>query len=304
MTSPLASEAAPFGRVLTAMVTPFTPDGELDVDAAQRVATYLVDRGNDGLVISGTTGESPTTTVDEDGRLLTAVIEAVGDRASVVAGVGTNDTRHSIDLAEQARKAGAHGLLIVTPYYSKPPQSGIVQHVNAVANAGDDVPVILYDIPGRTGVQIAEPTYTELVRNPLVVAVKDAVGDLERGAWLMRETGIRIYSGDDALNLGWLAIGGSGIVSVVGHAAAREYADMVAAVDAGDLATARAINERLLPAVRALMTHTQGAITAKVALQLLGVLEHRTVRGPLPEATDDEVALVRDGLVASGLLES
>jgi 4-hydroxy-tetrahydrodipicolinate synthase len=304
MTSPLASEAAPFGRVLTAMVTPFTPDGELDVDAAQRVATYLVDRGNDGLVISGTTGESPTTTVDEDGRLLTAVIEAVGDRASVVAGVGTNDTRHSIDLAEQARKAGAHGLLIVTPYYSKPPQSGIVQHVNAVANAGDDVPVILYDIPGRTGVQIAEPTYTELVRNPLVVAVKDAVGDLERGAWLMRETGIRIYSGDDALNLGWLAIGGSGIVSVVAHAAAREYADMVAAVDAGDLATARAINERLLPAVRALMTHTQGAITAKVALQLLGVLEHRTVRGPLPEATDDEVALVRDGLVASGLLES
>ncbi len=304
MTSPLATEAAPFGRVLTAMVTPFTPDGALDVDAAQRVATYLVDRGNDGLVISGTTGESPTTTVEEDGRLLAAVIEAVGDRATIVAGVGTNDTRHSVELAEQARKAGAHGLLLVTPYYSKPPQSGIVQHVNAVANAGDDVPVILYDIPGRTGVQIAEPTYTELVRNPLVVAVKDAVGDLERGAWLMRETGIRIYSGDDALNLGWLAIGASGVVSVVAHAAAREYADMVTAVDAGDLATARALNDRLLPAVRALMTHTQGAITAKVALQLLGVLEHRTVRGPLPEATDDEVAIVRDGLVASGLLES
>jgi 4-hydroxy-tetrahydrodipicolinate synthase len=304
MTSPLATEAAPFGRVLTAMVTPFTPDGALDVDAAQRVATYLVDRGNDGLVISGTTGESPTTTVEEDGRLLSAVIEAVGDRATVVAGVGTNDTRHSIELAEQARKAGAHGLLLVTPYYSKPPQSGIVQHVNAVANAGEDVPVILYDIPGRTGVQIAETTYPELVRNPLVVAVKDAVGDLERGAWLMRETGIRIYSGDDALNLGWLAVGASGVVSVVAHAAAREYADMVAAVDAGDLATARAINDRLLPAVRAIMTHTQGAITAKVVLQLLGVLEHRTVRGPLPEATDDEVAIVRDGLVAAGLLES
>jgi 4-hydroxy-tetrahydrodipicolinate synthase len=304
MTSALATEAAPFGRVLTAMVTPFTPDGALDVDAAQRVATYLVDRGNDGLVVSGTTGESPTTTVDEDGRLLAAVIEAVGDRATVVAGVGTNDTRHSVELAEQARKAGAHGLLIVTPYYSKPPQSGIVQHVNTIAHAGDDVPVLLYDIPGRTGVQIAEATYTELVRNPLVVGMKDAVGDLERGAWLMRETGIRIYSGDDALNLAWLAIGASGIVSVVGHAAARDYADMVAAVDAGDLASARAINDRLLPAVRALMTHTQGAITAKVALQLLGVLEHRTMRGPLPEATDDEVAIVRDGLVASGLLES
>jgi 4-hydroxy-tetrahydrodipicolinate synthase len=304
MTSALATEAAPFGRVLTAMVTPFTPDGALDVDAAQRVATYLVDRGNDGLVVSGTTGESPTTTVEEDGRLLAAVIEAVGDRATIVAGVGTNDTRHSVELAEQARKAGAHGLLVVTPYYSKPPQSGIVQHVNAIAHAGDDVPILLYDIPGRTGVQIAEATYTELRRNPLVVAVKDAVGDLERGAWLMRETGIRIYSGDDALNLGWLAVGASGMVSVVAHAAARDYADMVAAVDAGDLASARAINDRLLPAVRALMTHTQGAITAKVALQLLGVLEHRTVRGPLPEATDDEVAIVRDGLVAAGLLES
>ena len=304
MTSPLASEAAPFGRVLTAMVTPFTPDGALDVDAAQRVATYLVDRGNDGLVVSGTTGESPTTTIEEDGRLLAAVIEAVGDRATVVAGVGTNDTRHSVELAEQARKAGAHGLLVVTPYYSKPPQSGIVQHVNSIANAGEDVPVLLYDIPGRTGVKIEEATYVELVRNPLVVSVKDAVGDLERGAWLMRETGIGIYSGDDALNLGWLAIGASGVVSVVAHAAAREYADMVSAVDAGDLATARDINNRLLPAVRAIMTHTQGAITAKVVLQLLGVLEHRTVRGPLPEATDDEVAIVRDGLVAAGLLEN
>jgi 4-hydroxy-tetrahydrodipicolinate synthase len=304
MTSPLATEAAPFGRVLTAMVTPFTADGALDVDAAQRVATYLIDQGNDGLVISGTTGESPTTTIDEDGRLLRGVLEAVGDRATVVAGVGTNDTRHSVELAEQARKAGAHGLLIVSPYYSKPPQSGIVMHVNEIARAGEDVPVILYDIPGRTAVQIAEPTYAELTKNPLVVAVKDAVGDLERGAWLMRETGIRFYSGDDALNLGWLAVGASGVVSVVAHAAAREYADMVAAVDAGDIATARALNDRLLPAVRAIMTHTQGAITAKVALQLLGVLEHRTVRAPLPEATDDEVAMVRDGLVASGLLEN
>ncbi len=304
MTSPLASEDAPFGRVLTAMVTPFTPDGALDVDAAQRVAEYLVDHGNDGLVVSGTTGESPTTSVDEDGRLLTAVVEAVGDRATVVAGVGTNDTRHSVDLAAQARKAGAHGLLIVTPYYSKPPQSGIVQHVNEVAQAGEDVPVLLYDIPGRTAVQIAESTYTELTRNPLVVAVKDAVGDLERGAWLMRETGIRIYSGDDAANLGWLAVGASGVVSVVGHAAGRQYAEMVAAVDAGDLAAARAVNNRLLPAVRAIMTHTQGAITAKVALQLLGILEHRTVRSPLPEATEDEVAIVRAGLVASGLLEN
>ncbi|MEO6472569.1 MAG: 4-hydroxy-tetrahydrodipicolinate synthase [Aeromicrobium sp.] len=304
MTSPHASTAAPFGRVLTAMVTPFTVDGALDLDAAQKVATHLVDTGNDGLVVSGTTGESPTTTVAEDGRLLSAVLEAVGDRATIVAGVGTNDTRHSIELAQQARKAGAHGLLIVTPYYSKPPQSGIISHVNTVTAAGEDVPVMLYDIPGRTGVQIAESSYAELVKNPLVVATKDAVGDLTRGSWLMRETGIKIYSGDDPLNLAWLTHGASGVVSVVGHAAARQYADMVAAVDAGDLTKALAIHNQLLPAVKAMMTFTQGAITAKVALQLLGVLEHRTMRAPLPEATEEEVAIVRDGLIASGLLES
>jgi 4-hydroxy-tetrahydrodipicolinate synthase len=304
MTSPLATEAAPFGRVLTAMVTPFTREGDLDLDAAQRVASHLVDHGNDGLVVSGTTGESPTTTIDEDGRLLAAVLEAVGDRATVVAGVGTNDTRHSVELARQARKAGAHGLLLVSPYYSKPPQSGILAHIEEVARSGEDVPVMLYDIPGRTGVQIAASTYAALADNPLVIAMKDAVGDLNRGAWLMRETGIKIYSGDDLLNLGWLAYGASGVVSVVGHVAGCQYADMVAAVDAGDLVAARTINDQLLPAVSAIMTHTQGAITSKAALELLGVLDHRTMRAPLPAATDEEVALVRDGLAASGLLES
>lgn len=304
MTSPLASQAAPFGRVLTAMVTPFTSDGELDLDAAQRVADHLVAQGNDGLVVSGTTGESPTTTVAEDGRLLAAVLDAVGDRATVVAGVGTNDTRHSVELAQQAKKTGAHGLLIVTPYYSKPPQSGIIAHFTEVARAGDDTPVMLYDIPGRSGVKVADETYVAMADNPLIVAMKDAVGDLNRGAWLMHETGIKIYSGDDPLNLPWLAMGASGIVSVVAHVAARPYAQMVAAVDAGDLATARSINNRLLPVVRAMMNHTQGAITSKAALQLLGVLDNRTMRAPLPEATEEEVAIVRDGLVASGLLES
>ncbi|KAA1376482.1 4-hydroxy-tetrahydrodipicolinate synthase [Aeromicrobium fastidiosum] len=303
MTSPLASEAAPFGRVLTAMVTPFTVDGELDLDAAQKVASHLVDHGNDGLVVSGTTGESPTTTVEEDGRLLAAVLEAVGDRATVVAGVGTNDTRHSVELAEQAKKHGAHGLLIVTPYYSKPPQSGILHHFTEVARAGDDTPVMLYDIPGRSGVQIADETYVAMADNPLIVAMKDAVGDLDRGAWLMAETGIAIYSGDDPLNLAWLAMGAAGVVSVVSHAAGRQYAEMVAAVDAGDLTTARAVNLRLQPAVRALMNHTQGAITAKAAMQLLGVLDNRTMRAPLLAASEEEVAIVRDGLVAAGLLE-
>lgn len=304
MTSPLASEAAPFGRVLTAMVTPFTREGELDLDAAQKVATHLVDQGNDGLVVSGTTGESPTTTVEEDGRLLAAVLEAVGDHATVVAGVGTNDTRHSVELAQQAKKAGAHGTLIVTPYYSKPPQSGLLAHFTEVARAGDDTPVMLYDIPGRSGVKIADETYLAMADHPLIIAMKDAVGDLDRGAWLMHETGLKIYSGDDPLNLAWLAMGASGLVSVVAHAAAGSYAEMVAAVDAGDLPTARAIHTRLQPAVRAMMNHTQGAITAKAALQLLGVLDHRTMRAPLPAATEEEVAIVRDGLIAAGLLES
>jgi 4-hydroxy-tetrahydrodipicolinate synthase len=304
MTSPLSSEAAPFGRVLTAMVTPFTREGELDLEAAQKVASHLVDHGSDGLVVSGTTGESPTTTVAEDGRLLAAVLEAVGDRATVVAGVGTNDTRHSVELAQQAKKLGAHGTLIVTPYYSKPPQRGLLAHFTEVARAGDDTPVMLYDIPGRSGITIADETYAAMADNPLIVAIKDAVGDLDRGVWLINELGFKMYSGDDPVNLPWLAIGASGVVSVVSHAASRQYADMVAAVDTGDLATARAINHRLQPAVRAMMHHTQGAITAKAAMQLLGVLDHRTMRAPLPEATEEEVAIVRDGLAASGLLES
>lgn len=303
MTSPLASEAAPFGRVLTAMVTPFTSDGHLDLDAAQKLATHLVEHGNDGIVLSGTTGESPTTTGEEDARLLAAVLEAVGDRATVVAGVGTNDTRHSVELAESAAKTGAHGLLVVTPYYSKPPQAGIVEHVRQVTRAGDGVPVLLYDIPGRTGVQIAESTYAELVEDPLVVAVKDAVGNLERGAWLRSRLGLAIYSGDDMLNLPWLTMGAAGVVSVVGHVAGEEYAEMVRAVDAGDLVAARAINDRLLPLQRAIMTHMQGVIASKAALQLLGVLEHRSVRPPLVPATEEEVALVRDALVGVGLLD-
>ena len=303
MTSPLASDAAPFGRVLTAMVTPFTAEGAVDLDAVQRLATYLVDHGNDGIVVSGTTGESPTTTTDEDGRVLAAVIEAVGGRASIVAGVGTNDTRHSVELAEQAKKAGADGLLLVTPYYNKPPQSGVVAHVNEVVRAGDGTPTMVYDIPGRAGIQIAEETYVELVKNPLVVAVKDAVGDFERGAWLLSETGIKIYSGDDALTLPWLSIGASGVVGVTTHVAGDAYADMVRAFDIGDMATAQAINARLVPVVRAIMGQTQGAIAAKTAMALLGVIPNPDVRLPLTSATAEQVAVIRTALVEFGLLE-
>lgn len=304
MTSPLASDAAPFGRVLTAMVTPFTAEGAVDVDAVQRLATYLVDHGSDGIVVSGTTGESPTTTTDEDGRILAAVVEAVGGRASVVAGVGTNDTRHSVELAEQAAKIGVDGLLIVTPYYNKPPQSGVVAHVNEVVRAGDGTQTMVYDIPGRAGIQIAEATYVELVKNPLVVAVKDAVGDFERGAWLLRETGIKIYSGDDALTLPWLSIGASGVVGVTTHVAGDAYADMVRAFDAGDMARAQELNRELVPVVRAIMGQTQGAIAAKVAMALLGIIPNSDVRLPLTGATDAQVAVIRAALVDFGLLEN
>jgi 4-hydroxy-tetrahydrodipicolinate synthase len=291
---------APFGRLLTAMVTPFTVDGALDLDGAARVATYLVDQGNDGVVISGTTGESPTTSDAEQDALLRAVIEAVGDRAVVVAGVGTNDTAHTVALAQRAEKAGAAGLLVVTPYYSKPPQAGLVRHFSTVADA-TGLPAMLYDIPARTGTAIATETLIRLAEHPRIVAVKDAKGDLFASAQVLAETDLAYYCGDDALNLPSLAIGAIGLVSVVAHACAASYVEMIRAVDAGDLAEARRINEELLPAVRGIMTRTQGAIAAKAALQILGVLEARTTRPPLVDATDEEIATLRMDLKAAGL---
>lgn len=302
MTSPLAGPDAPFGRVLTAMVTPFDADGSLDLAAAQKVATHLVDAGSDGLVVSGTTGESPTTNPDEDGRLLTAVLEAVGDRASVVAGVGNNDTRASVRLAEQAAAEGAHGTLIVSPYYNKPPQAGLVRHFTTVAEAGG-LPVMLYDIPGRTAVRIAPDSYAELAKHDLIAAVKDATGDLATGAVLIERTGLAWYSGDDGFNLPWLTVGAAGVVSVVSHVAAPRYAAMHAAVAAGDLAEARRINADLAPVVAAIMHPTsQGAIMSKAALQLLGVLGNRTVRLPYVEATDDQCADLGTALRRADLL--
>src|SRR5919107_5213495 len=256
---------APFGRVLTAMVTPFTDDGKLDVEGAQRLATHLVEHGHDGLVVSGTTGESATTTDEEQVTVLRAVLEAVGDRAHVVAGAGTNDTAHSIEKARAAEAAGAHGLLVVTPYYNKPPQSGLVAHFTAVADA-TGLPVMLYDIPGRSGVPIATETLVRMAEHDRVVAVKDAKGDFFATSWVMARTDLAVYSGDDALNLGWLAHGAVGVVSVVAHVAGPRYAAMVRAVDDGDLATAQRIHRELLPAVRGIMTVTQGAIMVKAAL--------------------------------------
>jgi 4-hydroxy-tetrahydrodipicolinate synthase len=297
----MASAEAPFGRVLTAMVTPMTADGALDLDATQALATHLVERGNDGLVVSGTTGESPTTSDEEKERLIRAVVDAVGDRAHVVAGVGTYDTHHTVELAKQAEKAGAHGLLVVTPYYSKPPQAGLVEHFRRTADA-TGLPVMLYDIPGRSGVPIKTETLERLAEHDRIVAVKDAKGDLYETARVLAGTDLAIYSGEDALNLPLLALGAVGMVSVVGHVCAERYAAMVRAVDAGDLADARRINAWVLPAVRGIMTRTQGAIMAKAAVQLLGVVPNRSVRPPLVEATGDEVALLRTDLAEAGLI--
>jgi 4-hydroxy-tetrahydrodipicolinate synthase len=290
-----------FGAVLTAMVTPFDAEGRVDLEAAGRLATHLVDAGCDGLVISGTTGESPTTTDAEKDDLLRAVLEAVGDRARIVAGVGTNDTHHTLELAKAAEKAGAHGLLVVTPYYNKPPQEGLRAHFTAVADA-TALPVILYDIPGRSGVPIQTETLVRLAEHDRIVAVKDAKDDLYEGSWVMARTDLAFYSGTDALNLAWLTHGGSGIISVVGHVAAPAYARMVASVAAGDLTAALAQHRRMLPAVRGVMTRTQGAIMAKAGLQLQGVLAGRAVRLPLVEATQEQVDLLRGDLQQAGVL--
>lgn len=296
-----SAPAAPFGRVLTAMATAFHDDGSVDLEGTARIAAHLVDHGHDGVVVSGTTGESPTTTTAEDGAILAAVKDAVGDRATVVAGVGTNSTAHSVELAEQAVKLGADGLLLVTPYYNKPGQAGVLHHFTAVAEASD-VPVMLYDVPGRTGTQIALETYEAAMRLESVVAVKDAVGDYARGVKVM-QMGYALYSGDDACNLGWLAHGAAGFVSVVGHAAGTEFKAMADAFLAGDHAGALEIFTRLLPAIDAVMgVPNYGATTAKAALQLLGVLDNRNVRAPLVPLGDDEVAALRAGLAASGLL--
>ncbi|GAA4581921.1 4-hydroxy-tetrahydrodipicolinate synthase [Planotetraspora phitsanulokensis] len=300
MASPTGTSDAPFGRMLTAMVTPFTSDGAVDYEGVQRLATYLVDeQRNDGLIVSGTTGESPTTTDEEKDRILRAVVEAVGDRASVVAGAGTNDTHHSVELARAAERAGAHGLLAVTPYYNKPPQEGLFRHFTAVADA-TGLPVMLYDIPGRSGVPIQTETLVRLARHPRIVAVKDAKGDLFAGSQVMATTDLVFYSGDDLLNLPWLSVGAAGAVSVVGHVAGAELASLIDLYGSGDVAGALAVHRQLLPVVTGIMQRTQGAIMVKAALKLVGQ-DAGFVRLPLIDATQEQVALLREDLIAGGL---
>ncbi|UNX56573.1 4-hydroxy-tetrahydrodipicolinate synthase (plasmid) [Georgenia sp. TF02-10] len=292
--------APPFGTVLTAMVTPLREDMTIDFDGAQKVARHLVDHGHDGIVVSGTTGESPTTTVAEDGEVLAAVRDAVGPDVTLVAGVGTNDTRTSLELARQAEKVGADGLLLVTPYYSKPGQRGLLEHFRQVASASD-VPVMLYDVPGRTGTTIGLEVYREVAGWDTVVAVKEATGDLARGTRLV-DLGFAIYSGDDALNLAWLAHGAVGFVSVVGHVLGDRLRQMLEAFHHGDPVAARDSYSGMLPAIEAIMgAPNYGATTAKAALQLVGVLDNRRVRSPLVELDDTELAALRAGLEAAGV---
>ncbi|WP_103502190.1 MULTISPECIES: 4-hydroxy-tetrahydrodipicolinate synthase [Streptomyces] len=296
--APTSTPRTPFGRVLTAMVTPFTADGSLDLDAAQRLAAHLVDAGNDGLVVNGTTGESPTTTDSEKADLVRAVVEAVGDRAHVVAGAGTNDTRHSVHLAREAEKAGASGLLVVTPYYSKPPQEGLYQHFTTIADAGD-LPVMIYDIPGRSGVPINTETMIRLAEHPRIVANKDAKGDLGRASWAIATTGLAWYSGDDMLNLPLLSVGAVGFVSVVGHVVSPELRSLVDAFTSGDVTKASEIHQKLLPVFTG-MFRTQGVMTVKAAMAAQG-MPGGPVRLPLVGLTEDETEQLKRDLVAGGV---
>ena len=301
MTSTAPRPARPFGAVGTAMVTPLTEDGHgVDLDAAQRLADHVVRHGNDMIVVSGTTGEAPTLTDVEKLELARAVKSAVDPEITVVAGVCTYDTAHSIDLAREHAKLGVDGLLVVTPYYSKPSQAGIIAHTTAIADS-TDLPVMLYDIPGRTGTPLSTATLLRLGENPRIRAVKDAKADLHQASMVMAQTDLVYYSGEDGLNLPWLSIGASGLVSVVGQVAGDLERELVEAVDRSDLAAARDAHQRLVPVTEAIMNHMPGAVAAKAALHLQGVLPHAVMRGPHVPADTDQLRMLQAALDAAGL---
>ena len=288
----------PFGRLLTAMVTPFKDDLSIDWDGVERLAAHLESTGHDGIVVNGTTGEAPTTSDEEKIEIIKRVRSATSGRLKIVAGAGNNETSHSVEQAKMAAKAGADGLLVVTPYYNKPPQAGIFAHFTAIAGA-TDLPVMLYDIPGRTGVAIESETIVRLAENPKIVALKDAKGDLASTSWVIKRSGIPVYSGDDILNLMFLAIGGVGFVSVCGHTVGESLRKMIDHWFAGDIASAQEIHLRLLPIFTGTF-RTQGAILTKAALTLLG-LPGGKVRLPLVDATAEQIATLRDDLRAGGI---
>ncbi len=296
----MTHDPRPFGRLLTAMVTPFTPDGSLDVEGAAKLATYLVDeQRNDALVISGTTGESPTTTDAEKDTLLRVVLEAVGDRAKVVAGVGTNNTAHTVELAHAAEKAGAHGLLVVTPYYNKPPQAGVARHFRTVADAAG-LPVMVYDIPHRAGTAIATETMCRIAEHDRIVAVKDAKGDLTASSWVTSRTDLAYYSGDDAATLPLLAIGGVGLVGTSTHFTGPIAKEMIESFERGDTAAARSLHRQALPLFTGIF-RSPGTMLVKAGLRARG-LPAGPVRSPLVDAGDDELNQLRQDAAAAGIV--
>ena len=295
----MTHDPRPFGRLLTAMVTPFAQDGSLDVEGAAKLATYLVDeQRNDALVISGTTGESPTTTDGEKELLLRVVLDAVGDRARIVAGVGTNNTAHTIELAQAAEKVGAHGVLVVTPYYNKPPQAGVERHFRAVADAVG-LPMMVYDIPHRAGTAIATETMCRLAEHERIVAVKDAKGDLTASSWVLCRTGLAYYSGDDAATLPLLAVGGVGLVGTSTHFTGPIAKDMIEAFERGDNRTAIELHRRALPLFTGIF-RAPGTMLVKAGLRARA-LPAGPVRSPLVDASAAELDQLRLDAAAAGL---
>ncbi|MGM1078500.1 4-hydroxy-tetrahydrodipicolinate synthase [Streptomyces sp. H28] len=290
----------PFGRALCAMITPFTPDGALDLDGAQRLADHLVDRGCDGLVLSGTTGESPTTTDAEKSALITAVREAVGDRARIVAGVGTPDTAHTAELARRAEQAGADGLLLVAPYYSRPPQDAVEAHFREIADS-TGLPVALYDIPARTGTRIEPDTLLRLAGHPRIVAVKDCSYDFLAAQKVISRTGLAYYAGCEEHNLALYAVGGAGYVSTVANVAPDHLRAVLDAFDAGDTALAARLQHAAIPLIEAVMASgLPGTVTAKALLTTLG-LPAGPPRPPLRPAdgpTTDRLRAAHEALVS------
>lgn len=287
-----------FGTVSVAMVTPFKEDGDVDLDAGVALAGHLADKGLDALVLGGTTGESPTVRPEEKLNLLKAVRSELGDRIKLVAGSGTYSTAESVELSRASEKVGADGLLVVTPYYSRPSQEGLYRHFTAVADAVD-TPICLYDIPSRSVVPIAEDTIRRLSTHPNIRAVKDAKGDIPAAMRLMEDTDLAWYSGDDPLNVPWLAVGATGLISVIGHAAPAQLRALRNAVDAGDIIGARAISNRLAPLMAA-QSRLGGVAFAKAALKLRGI-EVGAPRLPIIEPTPDEYDRLAEDLRNAGV---
>jgi 4-hydroxy-tetrahydrodipicolinate synthase len=289
---------APFGRMLTAMVTPFDKNGKIDWPGVEKLATHLVATGHDGIAVNGTTGEAPTTKSSEKEEIIRVVKDVVGPKIFVVSGAGDNETDYSINQAKRTEKAGADGLLIVAPYYNKPPQAGVAAHFKAIASA-TDLPVMMYDIPGRCGIEIEPDTIVSLYEHPQIVALKDAKGNVASTSWVIKRCGIPVYSGDDILNLPLLSVGAVGMVSVCGHTVGRDLKAMLDAWFAGNAAKALEIHRKLLPIFTGTF-RTQGAILTKAALNMMGLPGGHT-RLPLVDATDDQIAQLRKDLIAGGV---